>query len=128
MTAHPSRPITDVLAAAGLAGSEVAVWRQATPDRTTDFTSDRRTYFGFCHSSSRLMAQLAPRMHRNEAERVAARMIRDISRAARVRFMRTHADAVYDLLTQNRSRFERVQNLVLAAADAVPGLVPSAQQ
>jgi thioesterase DpgC len=55
-------------------------------------------------------------------------MIHEVSRTARIRFLRAHADAIYDVLTNNRTRFVRVQHLVLAAADAVPGLVPSVQQ
>ena len=45
-----------------------------------------------------------------------------------MRFLRRHGDAVYDALTDRRSRFVRVEDLVTAAADVVPGLVPTAQE
>ncbi|TMJ29109.1 MAG: enoyl-CoA hydratase/isomerase family protein [Alphaproteobacteria bacterium] len=43
-------------------------------------------------------------------------------------FLRAHGETVYDQLTSSRSRFVRVEELVLRAADLVPGLVPTAQQ
>jgi thioesterase DpgC len=50
------------------------------------------------------------------------------ARTARVAFLRDHADAVYDALTDYRSRFVRINELVTAAARQFPGLVPDAQQ
>jgi thioesterase DpgC len=49
------------------------------------------------------------------------------ARKARAAFLRDHADAVYDALTGNRSRFVRINELVTAAALQFPGLVPAAQ-
>src|SRR5689334_16654105 len=49
------------------------------------------------------------------------------AREARVRLLQTSADAVYDALTGNRSRFVRVRELVEAAAQQFPGLVPAAK-
>ena len=45
-----------------------------------------------------------------------------------MRFLRRHGDAVYDALTVRRSRFVRVEDLVIRAAGVVPGLVPTAQE
>src|SRR3954447_3777646 len=53
--------------------------------------------------------------------------VSDRARKARVRFLRQHADAVYDALTDHRSRFVRINELVEAAARQFPGLVPTAQ-
>jgi thioesterase DpgC len=50
------------------------------------------------------------------------------AREARSAFLRDHAEAVYDELTDNRSRFVRIDQLVTAAARQFPGLVPAAQQ
>ena len=49
------------------------------------------------------------------------------AREARSAFLRDHAEAVYDELTGNRSRFVRIDELVTAAARQFPGLVPAAQ-
>jgi thioesterase DpgC len=100
----------------------------AAPAQTTDFASDRRTFAAYWEASARLVAQLPPRARRSEAERATAHALHEAARAARVKFLRAHVDAVYDLLTENRTRFVRLQHLVTAAADAIPGLVPSAQQ
>ena len=53
--------------------------------------------------------------------------VSDRARKSRVRFLHQHADAVYDALTGNRSRFVRINELVEAAARQFPGLVPTAQ-
>ena len=65
---------------------------------------------------------------RNDRESAAAAIIQETARASRTRFLRDHVDDVYDRLTEKRTRFVRVEHLVTQAADAVPGLVPSAQQ
>ncbi len=39
-----------------------------------------------------------------------------------------HVEALYDKLTRNRSQFIRLEDLVFAAATAVPGLTPTAAQ
>ena len=53
--------------------------------------------------------------------------VSDRARQARVRFLHRHADAVYDALTDNRSRFVRLNELVEAASRRFPGLVPAAK-
>jgi (3,5-dihydroxyphenyl)acetyl-CoA 1,2-dioxygenase len=45
-------------------------------------------------------------------------------RAAREAFLRTHAAEVYDTITDGRSRFVRIEELVRLAAERFPGLVP----
>lgn len=49
------------------------------------------------------------------------------ARKSRVNFLRQHADAVYDALTDKRTRFVRVKELVEAAAREFPGLVPASR-
>ena len=118
----------DCLTAAGLAGDDVRDWQRALPDRTTDFSTDRSRYSGYWLKSARLLGQLPPKAHRKEREQAAAQVIQDAARDARVRFLRRHADAVYDALTVRRSRFVRVEELVTRAAGVVPALVPTAQE
>jgi thioesterase DpgC len=65
-----------------------------------------------------------------EAVAAAGLVPNDVShraRQSRVRFLHEHADAVYDALTGNRSRFVRIKELVETAARQFPGLVPTAQ-
>ena len=50
------------------------------------------------------------------------------ARKARAAFLHRYADAVYDALTDNRSRFVRIGELVEAAAHRFPGLVPTVKE
>lgn len=49
-------------------------------------------------------------------------------RDARWAFLRRHAPALYDKLTDNRRKFVRIERLAYEAAAAVPGLVPTKAQ
>ncbi len=113
---------------AGLPGDEVRSWLQETPGESTDFSADRKRFSDYWARSTRLLGRLPGKPHRSEREQAAAGLLQDRARDTRVRFLRRHGDAVYDALTATRSRFVRVEQLVLRAADIVPGLVPTAQQ
>jgi thioesterase DpgC len=66
-----------------------------------------------------------------EALKAAGLKSGDVSeraRKARADFLHRHVDAVYDALTDNRTRFVRIGKLVEAAARQFPGLVPAAEQ
>jgi (3,5-dihydroxyphenyl)acetyl-CoA 1,2-dioxygenase len=116
---------TGMLTAAGLPIDAAAEWNSIVPDGTTEFSSDRRHYSDFWLKSARLIQRLPEAARRNEGERAAASVIVETARRARVGFLHGHVEAVYDILTERRSRPVRVQHLVAAAADVVPGLVPS---
>jgi len=116
------------LAAAGLPGAGIREWLQAEPGETTDFPADRRKFSSYWQKSSRLLGQLPPKPRRNEGEQAAAAVVAERAREARVRFLRRHGDAVYDALTVRRSRFVRLEDLVVRAAGVVPGLVPTEQE
>jgi (3,5-dihydroxyphenyl)acetyl-CoA 1,2-dioxygenase len=118
---------TSILAAAGISVDAATAWNDAAPNGTTTFSSDRFAYSDFWLKSARLMAQLPAAAHRNEPERIAATVIHETARRARTRFLHAHVEAVYDILTDRLSRRLRVDELVAAAADVVPGLVPGPQ-
>ncbi|MEV0642662.1 (3,5-dihydroxyphenyl)acetyl-CoA 1,2-dioxygenase DpgC [Streptomyces sp. NPDC050619] len=61
---------------------------------------------------------------RTPAQRAELAAAKDAARALRVRYLDTHADAVYERLADGL----RVDELVAAAADAYPGLVPTEKQ
>jgi thioesterase DpgC len=65
---------------------------------------------------------------RTPAEREQAAAAHDAARTTRVRFLETYAEQVYDELTDHRSRFLRLAELVEVAAYAFPGLVPTPEQ
>lgn len=116
------------LAAAGLPGAGIREWLQAEPGETTDFPADRRKFSNYWQKSSRLIGRLPPKPRRTEGEQAAAAIVAERAREARVRFLRRHGDAVYDALTVRRSRFVRLDDLVVRAAGVVPGLVPTEQE
>ncbi|RSN56164.1 enoyl-CoA hydratase [Amycolatopsis sp. WAC 04182] len=57
-----------------------------------------------------------------------AHRVDDEIRAARTAFVEAHAEQIYAELTDGRTRYLRIDELVRAAALAFPGLVPSEQQ
>jgi thioesterase DpgC len=116
------------LAVAGLPAKEVREWLHAEPGDTTDFPTDRRKFSNYWQKASRLIGRLPAKPRRHEAERAAAAVVQERARESRARFLRRHGDAVYDALTVRRSRFVRVEDLVVSAASVVPGLVPTAQE
>ncbi|MEU4427944.1 (3,5-dihydroxyphenyl)acetyl-CoA 1,2-dioxygenase DpgC [Actinoplanes sp. NPDC024001] len=79
------------------------------------------------HAERRLAALPSP-ARRTAGERRAAADTHDAVRRLRVRFLTAHVDQVYDELTEGRARHLRVDELAEAAADAFPGLAPTAGQ
>ncbi len=115
------------LRTAGLDDTAVVSWIAAVPDGQgcEDKTSG---YSAFWQLSTRLVQRLPQKPKRNSAEAAAAQLILDTAREQRERFLAVHAEALYDKLTRNRSKFIRLEDLVFAAAAAVPGLTPTAAQ
>jgi len=119
---------TDCLAAAGLPAADIESWLGAEPREITDFSADCATFSDYWRRSAQLLGRLPDKPRRNASEHAAAALIQDRSREARARFLRRHADAVYDAATARRWRFMRVEELVIRAADVVPGLLPTTQE
>lgn len=122
----PVQPAVDAVAvrAAGLPEQVLEAWTEAEPHAATDFVDDRARFGRFWQLSDQLVARLPPRASRNPAEADAGAAIHRRAREARDRFLRRHVEAVYAALTNRFARFVRVEDLVLDAADAFPGLVP----
>ncbi|HEU4731256.1 MAG TPA: enoyl-CoA hydratase/isomerase family protein [Kofleriaceae bacterium] len=78
-----------------------------------------------CQGCDAAVASLPPKPQRTAAEAATAEAAKRDARAARARFLRRRADEVYSILTENRTRPLRADELVWAAADRFPGLVPS---
>src|SRR5215467_9308262 len=120
--------IESAAASANVSPDIMRSWRSATPDASGDFVADRQSFAEFWLRSRQLIECLPPKPKRNEAQAVVAAEVHAAARQSRERFLRQHVEAVYAVLTQNLSRFVRVEHLLGAAADMFPGLVPSAQQ
>ena len=102
--------------------------QEAAPQATGDFAGDCARYSRFWESSAALLARLPAKPSRNAEQAQAAEQIKQAARDARGRFLSAHAEGLYDRLTQNRSRFIRVEQLVYDAAPFVPGLTPTRAQ
>jgi len=116
------------LRAAGLNQQALTDWHGAAPRDTSDFGHDRGRYSHFWKTCDDLTGRLPPKPRRSRAEADAAQFILGAARRCRERFLAAHALALYDELTCSRSRFLRVEELVFAAAAAVPGLAPTPVQ
>ena len=75
-----------------------------------------------------LIASLPEPGKRSAKQAANAAAAHDVIRTVRSHFMDLHAEAVYDELTDHRTRYLRLPELVEAAAVAFPGLVPTADQ
>jgi thioesterase DpgC len=100
----------------------------AAPADTADFAGDCVRYSRYWESSAALLARLPEKRERSPEQARAAEQIKREARAARSRFLAAHAEDLYNRLTQNRTRFVRVERLVYDAASLVPGLVPTRAQ
>ena len=128
MAAYETERDGQCLAAAGLPSDEARSFLREAPAATTDFSGDRTRFSDYWATSARLRGRLPIKPRRSAREQVAASLIAERARDARMGFLRRHGDAVYDALTVQRSRFVRVEQLALRAGALVPGLVPTAQE
>ena len=102
--------------------------QEAAPRASGDFALDCARFSKFWDAGAALLARLPARPKRDAAEAQAAERIQREARDARTAFLAAHVESVYDRLTQGRSRFVRVEQLVADAASLVPGLVPTRAQ
>lgn len=96
------------------------------PALTAELATDKAALLAHLKRLDDQLAKLPAKPKRSPAEAQAAKVLLTTGRKARADFLRTHARAVYDSLTANRSKFVRVEELCIAAAKAYPGLVPDA--
>jgi thioesterase DpgC len=123
--AAPDDPAA-LLSAAGIASDAAAEWLASEQTRTADLATDRNRHATFWQRSAALVAALPAKPKRNEAEVAAAALILGRAREGRERFLAVHAEAVYDEITAREML--RIDDVVFAAAAAVPGLTPSPEE
>src|SRR5580700_1022703 len=116
------------LQSAGLDQRAVAEWIAAAPKCTGDFFVDRPRYSRYWQLGTDLLDRLPKKPARSLGEARAAQSILAAAREQREHFLAAHAETLYDELTHRRSRFIRLEDLVFAAAMAVPDLTPTAAQ
>jgi thioesterase DpgC len=116
----------DVLEGAGLSRDNVQQWTASEPTFAVDrFAADALAASRFFESGQALLDSLPPRPKRSEREVLAADALKKAMRQTRVDFLRRHAAGLYATLTNQHQDFVRIEDLVCAAAEKVPGLVPT---
>ena len=90
-----------------------------------DYETDAAAFSAFWRSTRERLGRLPAKPQRDAAAVEIAEALKQAARDARFTFLRTHARALYDRLTDGRRKFVRIERLAYDAADAVPGLVPS---
>jgi thioesterase DpgC len=106
----------------------IETWRAAEPRVFPDFSTDCQRCSEFWRLSLDLIERLPKKPARSAEQARLADEIHTITRQSRQRFLQHHSENVYAALTDNFTRFVRVENLVVAAAEKFPGLVPSSAQ
>jgi thioesterase DpgC len=95
---------------------------------TADLETDARLVAVAAERAEGVLAALPEPADRGPEQQARATEVKNAARAERVRFLRRHAEAVYQQLTDGHTRHLRLPELVAAAAAELPGLLPSAEQ
>lgn len=92
------------------------------------FGADAQRLGAACGQGRALLARLPLKSKRTPAERAAGHAAVHLMAGATWRFMRHYRDAVYRKLTNNLTQPRRVEDLAWAAADLLPGILPTRKE
>ena len=115
---------SDIFDRAGLPRDGVAAWHANDDAVSGDYLRDVEDCSRQWRIGAELLGRLPPKPARSAAQVSAATAILQRDRAIREKFLGAYADTVYRRLTENCTKFVRVEKLVRNAAGLVPGLVP----
>jgi thioesterase DpgC len=113
---------------AGLSHEAVKAWLGSDDVLSTDYRQAADKFSRRWKIGAELLASLPRKPARSEAQSMTAAAILRRDRAARVKFLGVHLDAIYSRITGHFTKFKRVEDLVRDAAATVPGLVPDDRQ
>jgi hypothetical protein len=116
------------LVRAGLPNDAVAAWLAGEHPLAGDYRRDGEQASRRWRTGADLLALLPPKQARSNEQAAAAAVILELERASRRGFLDRHGETLYRRLTDNFTKFKRVDELVRDAAAAVPGLVPDDKQ
>ena len=111
-----------------IAADAVASWSTARPEVTGEFQRDTDAHSKFWLKGYELLEALPEKQTRTPEQARAAETILRAGRESREAFMLRHAQAIYDALTKDQTKFVRADVLAYEAAALVPGLVPARRQ
>jgi thioesterase DpgC len=121
----PAHLPAELLERAGLSAAAGADWAASAPDWRGSLTAAAGALSVFLSRGQALIRRLPAPAACTADERAAREAIGEVMNGAREHFLRSHAAALYDALTTDRTRSLRLGELVGEAARLVPGLVPS---
>jgi len=104
--------------------SEGAGW----PRISGDYAADSKAFSQYWRDGLAKLDALPPRRDRTAEQKAAGAAIVDDARKSRSRFLATHGVRIYRDMTDNLTRFRRVEDLAYAVADVVPGLCPTKER
>ncbi|WP_159929708.1 MULTISPECIES: enoyl-CoA hydratase/isomerase family protein [Nocardia] len=99
---------------------------QAGPDFVGDLDLDATSLAKYTARCEDVVARYPSRIDRDAGAQRSVDQAFAAARTARRAFLARHADAVYSVLTSGLARHRRLPELVHAAAERFPGLVPTA--
>ncbi len=123
MTAIPVP--AEVLTRAGLPAAGVQAWAASAPGRQDSLRAAAAAVSAFLGQGQDLLRRLPPPGSSPPAQQAARAAIGEAMTAAREEFLTAHTADLYASLTARGTRWLRLEELMAAAAAAVPGLVPS---
>jgi (3,5-dihydroxyphenyl)acetyl-CoA 1,2-dioxygenase len=132
VTAEPIEQ-AKALIAAGLPADEVQRWAASEPAEfphpyavnSSGLPRDAEAVALYHALGDALLHRLPPKPLRSDTEQAAAVALLERGRAVRTRFLRVYVGEVYAALTDFTRTFKRAEELVYAAAERYPGLVPT---
>ncbi|HEV3162172.1 MAG TPA: enoyl-CoA hydratase/isomerase family protein [Xanthobacteraceae bacterium] len=125
---YPHSEASAVFERAGLPRETVTAWLGCDDAIASDYRQAVETFSRRWRIGAELLASLAAKPARSDAQVAVAAAILERDRAARADFLSVHVGTLYSRLTDDFTKFKRVENLVHDAAAAVLGLVPDNEQ
>jgi (3,5-dihydroxyphenyl)acetyl-CoA 1,2-dioxygenase len=122
VSAARQRAITAVRDA-NLDEKALAAVTELLPELTREFSRDSEAYGRYWASLTPALEMLAGAS--TGAIQKAQRAVRDLACLSRLTFLDCHAEIVYVRLTENCSKFVRIEDICYAASELVPELVPT---
>jgi (3,5-dihydroxyphenyl)acetyl-CoA 1,2-dioxygenase len=128
MTVAQEKSPADPLSRIGLPRDAVVAWLNCDSVIESDYRRAADNFSRQWRLGAELLALLPVKPSRSEAQQVAAASIFERDRAAREKFLDAYTETIYRRLTDDFTKFKRVEDLVRDAAAALPGLVPDDRQ
>lgn len=112
----------------GTSELSVSTWLRASPSLTGNFDQDVQTLARHVRAGEALLFSPAPEQERSAGKALDSQNIHRACRALREQFMALHGEWLYRLLTKDFAIRKNLRELVFAAAECCPGLVPTEVQ